>query len=165
MKCVCSCAWFYAISHLHQQTIIIKIKNCIKAALWRVSCGALSTTILHDFAQYYSSFIEVCQHEFCCVHLFLQHTSFCHNFVALLFGFSHIEVSSMSTWVLISNFQSFFQDDDEADTVGCCTLKIDNVTCLPPNKIQVVIFNIQHVYSIWLYDFLILMQSEYTILH
>ncbi|KAG2581629.1 hypothetical protein PVAP13_6KG055400 [Panicum virgatum] len=28
------------------------------------------------------------------------------------------------------------KDDDEADTVGCCTLKIDNVTCLPPNKIQ-----------------------------
>ncbi|OEL32456.1 DNA topoisomerase 1 [Dichanthelium oligosanthes] len=28
------------------------------------------------------------------------------------------------------------KDDDEADTVGCCTLKVDNVTCLPPNKIQ-----------------------------
>jgi DNA topoisomerase-1 len=28
------------------------------------------------------------------------------------------------------------KDDDEAETVGCCTLKIDNVTCLPPNKIQ-----------------------------
>jgi DNA topoisomerase-1 len=29
-----------------------------------------------------------------------------------------------------------FQDDDEADTVGCCTLKVDNVTCVPPNKLQ-----------------------------
>ncbi|RCV29997.1 hypothetical protein SEVIR_6G056600v4 [Setaria viridis] len=28
------------------------------------------------------------------------------------------------------------KDEDEADTVGCCTLKVDNVTCLPPNKIQ-----------------------------
>jgi len=28
------------------------------------------------------------------------------------------------------------KDDDEADTVGCCTLKVDNVTCMPPNKIQ-----------------------------
>ncbi|KAF8712923.1 hypothetical protein HU200_028705 [Digitaria exilis] len=28
------------------------------------------------------------------------------------------------------------KDDDEADTVGCCTLKVANVTCLPPNKIQ-----------------------------
>lgn len=28
------------------------------------------------------------------------------------------------------------KDDDEADTVGCCTLKVDNVTCIPPNKIQ-----------------------------
>lgn len=41
-----------------------------------------------------------------------------------------------------------FQDDDEADTVGCCTLKVDNVTCMPPNKIQVLIFNIYPPYSL-----------------
>jgi len=28
------------------------------------------------------------------------------------------------------------KDDDEADTVGCCTLKIENVECLPPNHIK-----------------------------
>ncbi|CAL5008422.1 unnamed protein product [Urochloa decumbens] len=28
------------------------------------------------------------------------------------------------------------KDEDEAETVGCCTLKVGNVTCLPPNKIQ-----------------------------
>ncbi|XP_037489657.1 DNA topoisomerase 1 beta-like [Triticum dicoccoides] len=28
------------------------------------------------------------------------------------------------------------KDDDEADTVGCCTLKVENVTCLPLNKLQ-----------------------------
>ncbi|KAK1305622.1 DNA topoisomerase 1 [Acorus calamus] len=28
------------------------------------------------------------------------------------------------------------KDDDEADMVGCCTLKIENVALLPPNKIQ-----------------------------
>ncbi|KAK1304935.1 DNA topoisomerase 1 [Acorus calamus] len=28
------------------------------------------------------------------------------------------------------------KDDDEADTVGCCTLKVENVSLLPPNKIQ-----------------------------
>ncbi|KAJ1267320.1 hypothetical protein BS78_07G047000 [Paspalum vaginatum] len=28
------------------------------------------------------------------------------------------------------------KDEDEAETVGCCTLKVDNVTCVPPNKIQ-----------------------------
>ncbi|ONK70111.1 uncharacterized protein A4U43_C05F30370 [Asparagus officinalis] len=28
------------------------------------------------------------------------------------------------------------KDDDEADTVGCCTLKVENVTCVPPNKLQ-----------------------------
>ncbi|XP_062195370.1 DNA topoisomerase 1 beta-like [Phragmites australis] len=28
------------------------------------------------------------------------------------------------------------KDDDEADTVGCCTLKVDNVTCMPPNNLQ-----------------------------
>ncbi|XP_058070250.1 DNA topoisomerase 1 beta-like isoform X2 [Magnolia sinica] len=28
------------------------------------------------------------------------------------------------------------KDDDEADTVGCCTLKVENVTLLPPNKLQ-----------------------------
>jgi len=28
------------------------------------------------------------------------------------------------------------KDDDEADTVGCCTLKVENVECLPPNHIK-----------------------------
>jgi DNA topoisomerase-1 len=28
------------------------------------------------------------------------------------------------------------KDEDEAETVGCCTLKVDNVTCVPPNKLQ-----------------------------
>lgn len=29
------------------------------------------------------------------------------------------------------------KDDDEADTVGCCTLKVGNVECVPPNKLKV----------------------------
>ncbi|MBA0567451.1 hypothetical protein Golob_012187 [Gossypium lobatum] len=29
------------------------------------------------------------------------------------------------------------KDDDEADTVGCCTLKVGNVECIPPNKLKV----------------------------
>lgn len=28
------------------------------------------------------------------------------------------------------------KDDDEADTVGCCTLKVENVVLVPPNKLQ-----------------------------
>ncbi|KAG1326750.1 hypothetical protein COCNU_01G006840 [Cocos nucifera] len=28
------------------------------------------------------------------------------------------------------------KDDDEADTVGCCTLKVENVVLIPPNKLQ-----------------------------
>lgn len=28
------------------------------------------------------------------------------------------------------------KDDDEADTVGCCTLKVENVTLVPPNKLE-----------------------------
>ncbi|XP_010252639.1 PREDICTED: DNA topoisomerase 1 alpha-like [Nelumbo nucifera] len=28
------------------------------------------------------------------------------------------------------------KDDDEADTVGCCTLKVENVELIPPNKLQ-----------------------------
>ncbi|KAF7825025.1 DNA topoisomerase 1 alpha-like [Senna tora] len=28
------------------------------------------------------------------------------------------------------------KDDDEADTVGCCTLKVENVTAEPPNKLK-----------------------------
>lgn len=28
------------------------------------------------------------------------------------------------------------KDDDEADTVGCCTLKVENVECIAPNKIR-----------------------------
>jgi hypothetical protein len=46
--------------------------------------------------------------------------------------------------LFLVNILNHFQDDDEADTVGCCTLKVDNVTCMPPNKIQVLIFNIIH---------------------
>ncbi|KFK31828.1 hypothetical protein AALP_AA6G163700 [Arabis alpina] len=29
------------------------------------------------------------------------------------------------------------KDDDEADTVGCCTLKVENVECIPPDKSNV----------------------------
>eukprot|EP00879_Flechtneria_rotunda_P005977 GHRR01006285.1.p1 GENE.GHRR01006285.1~~GHRR01006285.1.p1 ORF type:complete len:642 (+),score=176.76 GHRR01006285.1:498-2423(+) len=28
------------------------------------------------------------------------------------------------------------KDEDEADTVGCCTLKVENVECIPPNHIK-----------------------------
>ncbi|XVF03737.1 hypothetical protein REPUB_Repub05bG0019500 [Reevesia pubescens] len=28
------------------------------------------------------------------------------------------------------------KDDDEADTVGCCTLKVGNVECIPPNNLK-----------------------------
>ncbi|CAN1340100.1 DNA topoisomerase 1 beta [Linum perenne] len=28
------------------------------------------------------------------------------------------------------------KDDDEADTVGCCTLKVSNVECVPPNQLK-----------------------------
>ncbi|VVB11430.1 unnamed protein product [Arabis nemorensis] len=28
------------------------------------------------------------------------------------------------------------KDDDEAETVGCCTLKVENVECIPPNKLK-----------------------------
>ncbi|KAL1209647.1 DNA topoisomerase 1 beta [Cardamine amara subsp. amara] len=28
------------------------------------------------------------------------------------------------------------KDDDEADTVGCCTLKVGNVECIPPNMLK-----------------------------
>ncbi|KAK4850657.1 hypothetical protein QYF36_008692 [Acer negundo] len=31
------------------------------------------------------------------------------------------------------------QDDDEADTVGCCTLKVSNVECITPNNLKVAI--------------------------
>lgn len=31
-----------------------------------------------------------------------------------------------------------FQDDDEADTVGCCTLKVENVEPVPPNLLKVM---------------------------
>lgn len=31
----------------------------------------------------------------------------------------------------------FMQDDDEADTVGCCTLKVENVKAVAPNTLEV----------------------------
>lgn len=41
-----------------------------------------------------------------------------------------------------NNSHCFFtcsgQDDDEADTVGCCTLKVDHVECIHPNQLKVV---------------------------
>lgn len=32
------------------------------------------------------------------------------------------------------------QDDDEADTVGCCTLKVANVECIPGSSNLKVLF-------------------------
>jgi hypothetical protein len=32
---------------------------------------------------------------------------------------------------------AFLQDDDEADTVGCCTLKVENVKPVTPNMLEV----------------------------
>jgi hypothetical protein len=32
---------------------------------------------------------------------------------------------------------TFAQDDEEADTVGCCTLKVENVTAEGHNKLKV----------------------------
>ncbi|CAL5340056.1 unnamed protein product [Camellia sinensis] len=32
--------------------------------------------------------------------------------------------------------QIILQDDDEADTVGCCTLKVENVESMPPNILK-----------------------------
>lgn len=29
------------------------------------------------------------------------------------------------------------QDDDEADTVGCCTLKVENVKAIAPSSLEV----------------------------
>ncbi|KAE9617656.1 putative DNA topoisomerase [Lupinus albus] len=34
-------------------------------------------------------------------------------------------------------------DDDEADIVGCCTLKVENVTPEAPNKLQVLSFTVE----------------------
>lgn len=35
------------------------------------------------------------------------------------------------------NWPFWLQDDDEADTVGCCTLKVENVKPKPPNILKV----------------------------
>ena len=32
---------------------------------------------------------------------------------------------------------ALLQDDDEADTVGCCTLKVENVKAVDPNTLEV----------------------------
>lgn len=49
------------------------------------------------------------------------------------------------------------QDDDEADTVGCCTLKVENVVLVPPNKLQVdgffkIFLALVHSFSAWIFD-------------
>lgn len=56
----------------------------------------------------------------------MNHTSFLYFLAVgmLLLVFLHFVVD-------------FLQDDDEADTVGCCTLKVGNVECIPPNKLKV----------------------------
>ncbi|OMP04341.1 DNA topoisomerase I [Corchorus olitorius] len=55
-------------------------------------------------------------------------------------------VDVIGTWIEFEAFEHSFgeffmlwlamQDDDEADTVGCCTLKVGNVECIPPNKLK-----------------------------
>lgn len=39
------------------------------------------------------------------------------------------------------------QDDDEGDTVGCCTLKIENVKAIGPNKLEVRFFKFVEIYE------------------
>jgi DNA topoisomerase-1 len=56
----------------------------------------------------------------------------CNFFVNLYLALSFVDICYV--------YFNPFQDDDEADTVGCCTLKVENVTCLPPNRLQVLIF-------------------------
>jgi hypothetical protein len=72
------------------------------------------------------------------------------------YSFQHTFLGNLSfsicilLWPLLTFITCYFnpcQDDDEADTVGCCTLKVDNVTCVPPNKLQVFILI---VHSQWL---------------
>lgn len=43
------------------------------------------------------------------------------------------------------------QDDDEADTVGCCTLKVENVELVPPNKLKVesIMRTVSHLFAEW----------------
>lgn len=36
-----------------------------------------------------------------------------------------------------NNVWSALQDDEEADTVGCCTLKVGNVEPMPPDTLKV----------------------------
>ena len=37
----------------------------------------------------------------------------------------------------ISSHLMLLQDDDEADTVGCCSLKVEHVALVAPSSIQV----------------------------
>ena len=57
----------------------------------------------------------------------------------------------------------FLQDDDEADTVGCCSLKMEHVTLIPPKSLQVYFLNFKpsktfHKLDIE-YDFPLLLRS------
>lgn len=40
----------------------------------------------------------------------------------------------------VLSYINVMQDDDEADTVGCCTLKVENVEPVPPNILKVLWF-------------------------
>lgn len=45
--------------------------------------------------------------------------------------------------ILVDNIVwSALQDDEEADTVGCCTLKVGNVEPMPPDTLKVYNINI-----------------------
>lgn len=69
--------------------------------------------------------------------LFLSAYNLLHFFPYFYLALSFIDIYYHESVLLVTT--NLFQDDDEADTVGCCTLKVDNVTCVLPNKLQVLI--------------------------
>lgn len=59
-----------------------------------------------------------------------------HYFWWLLALRSFYSVMQFKAFILLIDL---LQDDDEADTVGCCTLKVENVKAVPPNTLEVLL--------------------------
>lgn len=57
--------------------------------------------------------------------------------VLLTFSYEENFQTTLFFWGIPYVMVGHLQDDDEADTVGCCTLKVGNVECIPPNKLKV----------------------------
>lgn len=68
------------------------------------------------------------------IHVCLLYFYFSKSCIKFLVALARLTINPKAFLTLLV---ALIQDDDEADTVGCCTLKVENVKAIAPNKLEV----------------------------